>query len=69
MKYLDGSFSISLRAWDSLWGIKAKSRYNLTHTAQFDNIMKKNFKNRYMDWKEKLAIKPADKALAAGNPQ
>jgi hypothetical protein len=30
--------------------------------------MKKNFKNRYMDWKENLAIKRADKALAAGKP-
>jgi hypothetical protein len=69
MKYLDGSFSISLRAWDSSWGIKAKSLYNLTIQRKFDNIMKKNFKNRYMDWKEKLAIKRAGKALAAGKPQ
>ena len=30
MKYLDGSFSISLRAWDKSWAIKAKSLYNLT---------------------------------------
>ncbi|TSD62645.1 cupin-like domain-containing protein [Inquilinus sp. KBS0705] len=68
MKYLDGSFSISLRAWDKSWGIKAKSLYNLTIQRKFDDIMKKNFKNRYMDWKEKLAIKRADKALAAGKP-
>jgi hypothetical protein len=44
MKYLDGSFSISLRAWDSSWGIKAKSLYNLTVQRKFDDIMKKNFK-------------------------
>jgi hypothetical protein len=69
MKYLDGSFSISLRAWDSSWGIKAKSLYNLTIQRKFDDIMKKNFKNRYMDWKEKLAIKRAHNALAAGNPR
>jgi hypothetical protein len=25
--------------------------------------------NRYMNWKEKLAIKRADNALAAGKPQ
>ncbi|MHB8206500.1 cupin-like domain-containing protein [Mucilaginibacter sp.] len=69
MKYLDGSFSISLRAWDKSWGIKAKSLYNLTIQRKFDDIMKKNFKKRYMDWKEELAIKRAGKALAEGEPK
>ncbi|HTH83504.1 MAG TPA: cupin-like domain-containing protein [Mucilaginibacter sp.] len=69
MKYLDGSFSISLRAWDKSWGIKAKSLYNLTIQRKFDDIMKKNFRNRYMTWKEELAIKRADKALAQGEPK
>ena len=68
MKYLDGSFSISLRAWDSSWGIKAKSLYNLTIQRKFDDIMKKNFKKRYMDWKEELAVERANKALAEGAP-
>ena len=68
MKYLDGSFSISLRAWDRSWAIKAKSLYNLTIQRKFDDIMKKNFRIGYMDWKEKLAIKRAGKALAAGKP-
>ena len=69
MKYLDGSFSISLRAWDKSWGIKAKSLYNLTVQRKFDDIMKKNFKKRYMDWKEELAIERANKALAEGQPR
>ena len=69
MKYLDGSFSISLRAWDKSWGIKAKSLYNLTVQRKFDDIMKKNFKKRYMDWKEKLAIERSNKALAEGQPR
>jgi hypothetical protein len=30
--------------------------------------MKKNFKKRYMDWKEELAVERANKALAAGEP-
>jgi hypothetical protein len=68
MKYLDGSFSISLRAWDRSWGIKAKSLYNLTIQRKFDDVMKKNFKKRYMDWKEELAVERANKALAAGEP-
>jgi len=69
MKYLDGSFSISLRAWDKSWGIKAKSLYNLTVQRKFDDIMKRNFKKRYMDWKEELAIERANKALAEGEPR
>jgi hypothetical protein len=68
MKYLDGSFSIGLRAWDKSWAIKAKSLYNLTIQRKFDDMMKKNFKARYMNWKEDLAIKRADKALSDGLP-
>jgi hypothetical protein len=69
MKYLEGSFSISLRAWDKSWGIKAKSLYNLTIQRKFDDLMKKNFRKGYMDWKEELAFKRADKALADGEPK
>jgi hypothetical protein len=68
MKYLNGSFSISLRAWDKSWAIKAKSLYNLTIQRKFDDLMKKNFKGKYMDWKERLAIKRANKALTEGEP-
>src|SRR6201996_3354200 len=68
MKYLDGSYSVSLRAWDKSWGIKAKSLYNLTIQRKFDDLMKQGFKNRYMDWKEGLAIERAEKALAEGKP-
>jgi len=69
MKYLEGSFSISLRAWDKSWGIKAKSLYNLTIQRKFDDIVKRNFKKRYMDWKEELAVERANKALAEGQPR
>lgn len=68
MKYLDGSFSISLRAWDKSWAIKAHSLYNLTIQRKFDDFMKGRFKKRYMDWKEELAVKRANKALAEGRP-
>jgi hypothetical protein len=68
MKYLDGSFSISLRAWDKSLAIKAKSLFNLTIQRKFDDMMKRNFKQRYMGWKEELAVKRANKALAEGLP-
>jgi len=69
MKYLDGSFSISLRAWDKSWAVKAKSLYNLTVQRKFDDFMKANFREKYMAWKERLAIKRAGKALADQLPE
>ncbi|AYO58739.1 cupin [Chryseobacterium sp. 6424] len=69
MKYLDGSFSISLRAWDESWGVKAHSLWNLTVQRNFDNFMKRNFKQRYMSWKEKKAIERANFALKKGLPK
>ncbi|SIS91599.1 Cupin-like domain-containing protein [Chryseobacterium ureilyticum] len=69
MKYLDGSFSISLRAWDKSWAVKAHSLWNLTVQRKFDDVMKSNFKNKYMDWKEKVAIKRAEIALKRGLPR
>ncbi|QKJ30989.1 cupin-like domain-containing protein [Mucilaginibacter mali] len=68
MKYLDGSFSISLRAWDKSWVVKAKSLYNLTIQRKFDDVMKKNFRVKYMDWKERLAVKRANRALENAKP-
>ena len=68
MKYLDGSFSISLRAWDKSWSVKAKSLYNLTLQRKFDDFMKGNFRDKYMSWKEKLAVKRANTALERNKP-
>ena len=69
MKYLDGSFSISLRAWDKSWAVKAHSLWNLTVQRKFDDVMKKNFKEKYMDWKEKVAVKRAEIAWKRGLPK
>ncbi|SHF06056.1 cupin-like domain-containing protein [Chryseobacterium takakiae] len=69
MKYLDGSFSISLRAWDKSWAVKAHSLWNLTVQRKFDDVMKKNFKKKYMDWKEKKAVKRAEIAWKRGLPK
>ena len=69
MEYLDGSFSISLRAWDKSWAVKAQSLWNLTIQRNFDNFMKGKFKKKYMDWKEQKAVERANKALAKGLPK
>lgn len=69
MKYLDGSFSLSLRAWDQSWKVKVHSLWNLTVQRQVDSFLKKRFKKRYMDWKEKKAIERAEQALRKGLPK
>lgn len=69
MKYLDGGFSISLRAWDRSWAVKAHSLWNLTIQRTFDNFMKAKFKKKYMDWKEKKAVERANYALKKGLPK
>lgn len=69
MKYLDGSFSISQRAWDKSWAVKAHSLWNLMVQRNFDNFMKSRFKKKYMDWKEKKAIERANYALKKGLPK
>lgn len=69
MKYLNGSFSLSLRAWDESWAVKTHSLWNLTVQRSFDNIMKSRYQQRYMGWKEALAVKRAENALAKGLPR
>ena len=69
MKYLDGSFSISQRAWDKSWAVKAHSLWNLLVQRNIDNFLKKKYKKKYMDWKERKAIEIANRALKKGLPR
>ncbi len=66
MKYLDGSFSLSLRAWDASISRKAQSVYNLAVKGGVDSVIKMLFKEKYANYREKVAIKRAEKAYKAG---
>ena len=68
MKYIDGSYSLSLRAWDASLTRKAASLYNLAMKGGVDSLLKMAFKGDYAKYREKVAIKWAEKALAAGKP-
>ena len=68
MKYLDGSYSLSLRAWDASLTRKAASLYNLAVKGGVDSLLKMTFKGDYARYREKVAIKWANRALAAGKP-
>jgi hypothetical protein len=68
MKYIDGSYSLSLRAWDASITRKAASLYNLATKGGLDSLLKMALKGRYATYREKIAIKRAAKALAKGRP-
>jgi hypothetical protein len=69
MKYLDGGFSLSLRAWDASPARKAASLYNLAVKGGLDSVLKMAFKGNYARYREKIAVKRADRALAKGKPR
>ncbi|MBE7176853.1 MAG: cupin-like domain-containing protein [Mucilaginibacter polytrichastri] len=68
MKYLDGSYSLSLRAWDASLSRKAQSVYNLAVKGGLDSLLKMAFKGRYARFREKVAISRAERALANNKP-
>jgi hypothetical protein len=68
MKYVDGSYSLSLRAWDASITRKAASLYNLAIKGGVDSALKMMFKGKYAKYREGLAVKWANRELAAGKP-
>jgi hypothetical protein len=69
MKYIDGSYSLSLRAWDASLTRKATSLYNLAVKGGVDSLLKMAFKENYAQYRERVAIKWAHKALAKRKPR
>ena len=68
MKYLDGGYSLSLRAWDASVSRKAASLYNLAIKGGLDSVLKMALKGNYARYREAAAVRRADKALAKGKP-
>ncbi|MDF3077360.1 MAG: cupin-like protein [Sphingobacteriaceae bacterium] len=68
MKYLDGSYSLSLRAWDSSIMRKAEGLFNLATKGGVDSVLKMALKTSYSQYRERVAIKRAERALAKGQP-
>lgn len=69
MRYIDGSFSLTLRAWDRSITRKIASIWSLFMHGAVDSAIKIIFKERYSKWREKLAFKIAEKELKNGRPK
>ncbi|WP_408733629.1 cupin-like domain-containing protein [Mucilaginibacter sp.] len=68
MKYIEGGYSLSLRAWDVSLSRKAASIYNLAIKGGLDSVLKMAFKANYARYRENLAVKRADREFASGKP-
>ena len=69
MKYLDGSFSLSLRAWDQSISRKLQSVWSLFSHGAVDSLLKMAFKVKYAKWREKLAVTIAEKEYRNNRPR
>jgi hypothetical protein len=69
MKYVDGSFSLSLRAWDQSISRKIASVWSLFRHGAVDSLIKMTFKEKYAAWREKGAVRIAERAMRNGNPK
>ncbi|OBQ56930.1 cupin-like domain-containing protein [Tamlana sp. s12] len=63
IKYLDGGFSMTLRALPKRPKKFATMLYNVFIMRHFDNLMRRFYGQKWLDYKEKLSIKKAEKIL------
>lgn len=64
MKYLSGSFSLSLRALDPSPVRKLQGLYNVTVMRQLDNIARKVGGQSWIEYKDRWAVRRAEKGLS-----
>ncbi|RZK49971.1 MAG: cupin-like domain-containing protein [Pedobacter sp.] len=69
MKYLDGSFSLTLRAWDKSPSRKLASMWSIIRHGAIDSIVKILLKAKYAKWREGAAVRKAERALKLGLPK
>ena len=61
IKYLDGGFSITLRALPTKPGRLVKTLYNVLFIRNFENIMRKTMGQRWVDYKESRMLVKTNK--------
>lgn len=63
IEYLNGGFSMTLRAFTKKTKTALRMLYNIVFMRNFENIMRKTRGQKWIDYKEALAIKRTNKAL------
>jgi len=63
IKYLDGGFSMTLRAFTRKPSRFARMLYNVMIMRHFENVMRKIKGQKWIDYKDQLAIKRTNRAI------
>ncbi|MFD2822405.1 cupin-like domain-containing protein [Lacinutrix iliipiscaria] len=63
VEYLDGGFSMTLRAFSKKPKIALNMLYNVFFMRHFENFMRKRKGQKWIDYKNRLAIKKTNKTL------
>lgn len=69
IKYLNGGFSMTLRAFPRHPGRFANMLYNVFFMRHIENIMRKSFGQKWIDYKEKRTFQKTNKRAAMHNNQ
>lgn len=67
IKYLDGGFSMTLRAFPRHFGRLNKMLYNIFFMRHFENLMRKSFGQKWIDYKEKKVYEKTNRRVAKMN--
>jgi len=63
IEYLNGSFSMTLRAFTKKPKTALKMLYNVAFMRNFENVMRRIRGQKWIDYKDTLAIKKTNKAI------
>ncbi len=64
IKYLDGGFSMTLRAFPRNFGRLGNMLYNVFFMRHFENLMRKSFGQKWIDYKENLTYTRTNKRIS-----
>ncbi|MGO3181404.1 MAG: cupin-like domain-containing protein [Aequorivita sp.] len=64
IKYLDGGFSMTLRAFPRHLGRFGNMMYNVFFMRHFENLMRKSFGQKWIDYKENRTLEKTNKRVA-----
>lgn len=69
IKYMDGGFSMTLRAFPRQMGRLGHMLYNVFFMRHFENVMRKSFGQKWIDYKENRTLSKTNKRAAKLNKQ
>lgn len=64
IKYLDGGFSMTLRAFPRRLGRLGNMMYNVFFMRHFENVMRKSFGQKWIDYKEDQTLQKTNKRVS-----